>query len=136
MNSWITPALAALFVWGLWGFLPKITVRYVDPRSAIIFQILGAVMTGLIVLFLGRFHLRLEPVGIGLGILTGVLGSSGALFFLYAVERGPVALVATVSSLYPVISVILALFFLHETLTLRQLLGIAFAITGILLIAK
>ncbi len=136
MNSWLPPALAALLVWGLWGFLPKITVRYLDPRSAMMFQIIGAVLMGLIVLFLGRFSVRVHPVGIGIAVATGMVGSAGALFFLYAVQKGPVALVATVSALYPVISVILALFFLHETLTLRQCLGIAFAVIGMILIAR
>lgn len=136
MNSWILPAAAALLVWGFWGFLPRITVRYIDPRSAIIYQIIGAISLALTVLFLARFNIRFHTVGASLGIATGMLGSAGALFFLYAVERGPVALVATFSALYPIISVILAVFFLHETLTIRQCIGILFALIGMALIAR
>ncbi len=136
VNSWVVPAAAALLVWGFWGFLPRLTVRYIDPRSAIVYQVAGAMLVAVWVLLSSRFGIKTHPIGIGLGMLTGVLGASGALFFLYAVERGPVALVATVSALYPVISVLLAVFLLQEALTYTQYLGIAFAILGIALIAK
>ena len=56
-------------------------------------------------------------------------------FDITAVSKGPVTLVATVSALYPVVSIALANFFLHETVTLRQGVGIALALLSMILVA-
>jgi bacterial/archaeal transporter family protein len=67
--------------------------------------------------------------------MTGMLGFLGAFCFLNAVSTGPVTLVATLSALYPAISVLLAVFWLHEPVTLRQGIGIALAFAAMVLVA-
>lgn len=135
MNAWLLPTLGALLCWGLWGFIPKLTTQFLSPKSAIVYEVVGGMILGTVVLF--SLHLRPEvhPKGIALAISTGMLGFLGAFCFLNAVMRGPVTLVATLSALYPVVSILLASLFLHETMTLRQGLGIALAIVAVILVA-
>jgi bacterial/archaeal transporter family protein len=133
--GWILPTLGALLVWGFWGFLPKIATTYIDPKSALVYEALGGLVVGAIALASLHFQLDFHPKGFGLALITGMLGLSGAFFFLFALTKGPVALVATISALYPVISVLLAFFVLHEPLTIRQGVGIAIAVLAMILVA-
>ena len=135
MQTWITPTFGALILWGLWSFIPKITMQYISPKSAIVYEVLGAMVIAAIVFFSLNFQLESHPRGMALAITTGMLGFLGALFFLMAVSKGPVTLVATLSALYPVVSILLAIFVLHESLTVRQGVGVFLAILAMVLVA-
>ncbi len=134
MRQWIWPALGAFVLWGLWSFIPKFTTRYIGPRSALLFEVLGGMIVAAVVLYSLDFKPQVHPKGVILGLTTGILGFSGALLFLYAASRGPISIVAVLSALYPLIAVVLAVLFLREPLTLQQALGIALGLASILLI--
>ena len=136
MGDWRLPAFGVFLAWGLWSFLPKLTVRYIDPRSAAIFEALGALIVALGLLFVMQMRVQAHPAGIALAMLTGVLGLLGALCFLIAVDCGPVSLVTVLSALYPVLTVLLAAAFLGETITLRQGCGMALALLAVALIVS
>ena len=135
MKEWLLPTLGTVVLWGLWGFFPKITTQYIDPQSAIVYEVLGGILLAAIALFVFNVQLNTNPTGIALAIATGTLGFTGAYLFLTAVSKGPVTLISTVSALYPVVSIFLATIFLHETVTLRQGVGIALAILAVILVA-
>jgi transporter family protein len=135
MKDWILPACGALLCWGFWGFIPKLTTRYLSPQSAIVYEVVGAVVFAVIALALLKFQPQTHPTGILFAMITGMLGFLGAFCFLTAVSTGPVTLVATLSALYPAISVLLAVTILHEPLTLRQSIGIVLAFIAMILVA-
>jgi bacterial/archaeal transporter family protein len=135
MKDWLLPTLGALLFWGLWGFIPKLTTQFLAPSSAIVYEVVGGLLLGVVMLSRLQFQPEVHPHGIALAITTGMLGFLGAFCFLTAVSRGPVTLVATVSALYPVVSVLLAISFLHEALTLRQGAGVILALIAMILIA-
>lgn len=136
LSPWLLPTLLTLFMWGLWGFFPKLTTQYIDPKSALIFEVIGAALIGGIVwALMGTRQVQVHPLGALYGILTGVVSTLGTLFFLYAVTRGKTSLIVTATSLYPLITIGLVHFILKEPVTPRQLLGIAFALIAILLLA-
>jgi bacterial/archaeal transporter family protein len=135
MRQWLFPTFGAFILWGLWSFIPKITTRYITPKSAILFEVLGGIVVAAAVLISMRFKPDIHPVGIALALTTGILGFSGALLFLYAVSKGPVSLVAVLSALYPVITVLLSIMILKEAISMKQWLGIALGLVSMLLIA-
>jgi drug/metabolite transporter (DMT)-like permease len=65
----------------------------------------------------------------------GVLDTGGNVFFAAASENGVVSVVSILASLYPVVTVLLARAVLHERVHRSQELGIALALTGIVLIS-
>ncbi|MEW5913363.1 MAG: EamA family transporter [Thermodesulfobacteriota bacterium] len=65
----------------------------------------------------------------------GLCGSLGAVFFVQALEGGPAVLVAPLSELYLVVTVLLAVFFLGESLGPKRLLGLVFMLGGAALLA-
>lgn len=135
MKDWILPTCGALLCWGVWGFIPKLTTRYLSPHSAIVYEVMGAVCLAIIAAALLQFRVQVQPIGIGLAMLTGTLGFLGAFCFLVAVSKGPVTLVSTLSALYPVVSIVLAVGLLHEPLSLRQCFGIFLALIAMVLVA-
>ena len=68
-------------------------------------------------------------VAIGLGDLLG------NAFFLLSNAQGALSVAVVLSSLYPVTTIILARFVLHERLRGGQLIGVAAAMAGVVLIA-
>lgn len=65
---------------------------------------------------------------------TGLLDGAGAALFLLAVQRGPLALVGVLASLYPLTTIVLARLVLHERVSRLQVAGIACALSAIALI--
>lgn len=55
--------------------------------------------------------------------------------YLVAVSKGPLALVAPITALYPVGAIILGLIFLGEAITAKQGLGIGLSLVAIYLIS-
>jgi transporter family protein len=103
--------------------------------NAMIFEAIGGVLVaGLAVLSRG-YHLELTRQGVLLALLTGVFGILGAWMYLQAVSTGKVSLVVSFTALYPILSILLAVVFLGETLSVRQGVGIAMAMLSMLLIA-
>jgi len=135
MKEWLLPTFGTIVFWGLWGFIPKITTKYISPKSAIVFETLGGIILGIVILISLNFKPDIHPKGVLLAVLTGLLGFAGALCFLYAALKGPISLVAVLSALSPIITVLLAMFFLNETITIKQGLGIVLGLGAVVLIA-
>jgi transporter family protein len=135
MKEWILPTVATVICWGFWSFIPKMTTRYIDPKSAIIYEVIGGIFLSVVVLAAMKFQIQTHPKGIILAATAGLFGFIGALCFLYAVSKGPVSIIAPLSSLYPILAVILAIVFLNEALTVKQGIGILFALVAVILVS-
>ncbi len=135
MTGWILPALGVICAWGLWGFLPKLTTQYLGPRSVMVYEVLGAICVALIVLYSMKFRLEVHWRGASLAVMAGAMGLIGALCYVVAMARGPVALIVTFTALYPILSIVLAWLILGETISLRQGMGVVLGLIAMVLIA-
>jgi transporter family protein len=133
MNNWILPASVTFICWGIWGFIPKITTRYINPMSAVVYESIGVGIMGFLVFTILGFRPEVHAKGISLAIITGVLGITGALGFLFAVKSGKVSIVAVFTAMSPVITILLAYFLLKEPITVREGLGLICAFAAIYL---
>lgn len=133
MNGWILFSVLALLSWGIWGFLPKLALDKLDPGSIIVFEVVGSLVVGIVVLALLRFKPQIQWKGILIAVLTGVLGMLGAFFFVLAVSRGKTSVIVTLTALYPLVTIMLALIFLREPITLKQGAGIVLALGAMVL---
>ena len=133
MKAWLLPASMTMICLGIWGFIPKITTRYINPLSASVFEGLGSAIFAIIVLFSLSFKPEIHPKGVSLAFITGILGMLGALFYLFAMPKGKVSVIATMTALNPIITIALAYFILKEPITLKEGIGIVFAFIAIVL---
>lgn len=135
MKEWFLPTLAAIFCWGGWAFLPKLSAQYISTKSAIVFQGLGGAMLAFFIFLNLSDRLETHPKGAILAIIAGMLNFLAALFYIKAVSKASVGIISTLTALYPLVAIALGFIFLGETLTLKQLVGIGFAVVAIALIA-
>ena len=108
------------------------------PDDGGLWPLLGARITGIVLLagLLGRRRPAVpDGRGIGIGLVSGLLDMTANVLFLLATQTGMLALVAVLTSLYPVGVVLLARTVLRERLGRVQWLGVAAAVGATILIA-
>lgn len=118
---------------GLLGFvLTRVSHDYLLAPLAVIRGVQVAVV--LVVIVVGRRAWRLPRGAWPLAIVVGCFDLFGNVAFL-AAARGALATAAVVSSLYPVVTVLLAATILRERLTASHAAGVALAGVAIAMIA-
>lgn len=132
--AWFVPALLAMLLWGVWGLFQKLATNQMPPRNVYFISALGAISVVLTLLSTSEFPLRMTFEGTIFGVLAGVCSSLGGLMFLQAMSKGEAAVVITFTALYPVVSVILSFVLLHETITVKQGIGIVLALFSMVLL--
>jgi len=114
---------------------PKMAVKYIDPRSGIVLQVLGCIAAVFIVTISPGFHLTLNHKGIIFTSLSGFLGMIGALFYYKAVSMTDVSSIVVLTGLYPFFTVLLSVAFLREMLTLKKIFGMIMALIAMILLS-
>ena len=133
MKAWLLPAVFIPIVWGLWGLLPKLAVRHMSATHAMVYQVGGAVIFGIVLLAWIGFRPQVEPRGIAFAVAAGICGMGGAFLYLLAVSKGKVSIIVFISAMYPVVTIALSYIFLHETISLKEGIGMVFALAAIVL---
>ena len=136
MRGWLLNSLMALICFGLWAFLPKVSVKYINPRSALIYEVMGGIIVATIVWITMGKGMAHDFRGAIPAVLTGIIGYLGMFFFLHAVEADSVSVVASITAVYPVVAIILAVILLRERISYIQCVGILLAITGVILLSS
>ena len=100
----------------------------------VIVRLVQALALG-IVIVVGRQPWRLPPDVVPKLVVVGLLDMAGNAAFILAAQAGDLAIAAVLSSLYPVVTVLLAITILRENLTRSHVVGIALTGAAIALIA-
>jgi drug/metabolite transporter (DMT)-like permease len=66
---------------------------------------------------------------------AGVLEATGSLLYMLAARNGRLDVAAVLASLYPVVTILLAAWFLNEKTTLSQAFGMALALGAVILVS-
>jgi len=135
MINWLPAALFSLLSFGLWGFFTKLAVLHIDSKSALIYQTVGVLVIGLIAFNFMNFKIATDTKGMVYAGLTGIAYGIGCLFYFIAASRGKIATVVTLTALYPIITILLASLLLKEAISIKQWLGIVFALIALILMS-
>ncbi len=136
MPTWLLYSILALIIYGFWGFFPKLAVNYIRPMSALIYEVSGALVVGICCLLFVDFRPDFNPRGVLFAVLTGICGMLGTLFFFAAASKGKISVVVSLTALYPLITIFLAAVFLKESLSVKQIIGMVFALVAIYLLSS
>lgn len=134
LNTWLLYSLVALFFWGVFSAAQKVTTNHTSVEWSYVSFIVASVIIALGFLALGLADLNLSLRTLGLGTLAGLLNGLGVLasFAAYSAE-GKASKVTTIAgALQPVVTIVLAIIFLNESLSGIESLGIVLAIIGAL----
>jgi len=134
--SWIILTFLAFLFWGLWAFFEKVGTKYLDPASILIYETLGIIVVTLFLLISVKFKVPFNSRGAFFAFASGIVATIATIFFLFALTKGKVSVVVLLTSLYPLVTIILSILFLKEKLDFREVAGIMFALIAIGLLAK
>ena len=133
--NWLIYTLFATVLYGLWAFFSKLATNYINSSSVLIYQTIGNLLVGLVVLNRIGFKPQMDTLGIIYALLVGVIGMVATLFFTIALSKGSISVVVTITALYPAVSIVLGFLILKESITLLHCIGIALAVIAMVLFA-
>lgn len=127
--------MACLAFWGVSRFFPKLATHHLDAKSALVFEIAGELVVAIAVLASLGFKPSFDLRGASYAMTGGMLGAMGVYAYLVAAQRGQVSQLVVLTALYPVITVILGVLVLGESMNFKQGLGMVLGLLAILLVA-
>lgn len=131
--------LLAVLFWGLWAFFSKIATKYNHPVVITFFiYLIGPLFSIWLVFLIQKKNIAINWNFKGLlfiifVIITGIFAS---IFYNTALTKGSVSIVTTLTSLYPIVTIILSLIFLNEQITITQIIGFVLVFSGAILLNK
>lgn len=133
LSSWYYPSLIALLLYGAWGYWGTRASSFINPLSITFYSSIGVLISGVIALILLDFKPDFCAKGSAYGLLNGLASGIACIFFILALRNGPAMPVVLMTSMYPMITLLLSIIFLKQGLTFKQGLGMVFAITALVL---
>lgn len=137
LNEWFLFSLAAIVCWGVFSAAQKVTTNYIPAEWSYAAFVFTSVIITISFVLAGKIHLNLSTKTISLGAIAGMLNGLGVLasFAAYRSEGKASAVTTIAGALQPVFTIVLAVAFLKESLSAMELLGIALAISGALMLS-
>lgn len=135
LSSWYFPSLIALCLYGAWGYWGTRASAFINPLSITFYSSIGVLISGIIALILLGFKPDFSTKGSMYGLLNGMASGIACIFFILALRNGPTMPVVLVTSMYPMITLMLCMIFLKDGLTLKQGIGMICAIVALILFA-
>lgn len=135
-RQWLFFAVVTTTFWGIWGALIEIPEKAGFPAT-LGYSVWALTMIPPAIVALKIIHWRLEYdfSSIAFGSIIGLFGAGGQLILFQALRTGPAYLVFPIISLSPMVTILLAYWFLKERTSTRGWLGIVLALLAIPLLS-
>jgi len=135
MNLSFFLALGVIVFWGLWGFFSKLAVQKIGLQMAIFSYIMSLViMIPYLLLTNQLLPFKTDTGGIIYAVLAGTSVGIASVFIYTLLGIRPVGITIAITALYPIVTIILSMIFLKETLTLQQTAGLILAMAALVLL--
>lgn len=129
-------ALPPILLWGISGLLQKLATNHVPAKSAALIYLAAFLPIALLLAAREPWPTVITTRTWELALALGFFLGFGNLAVLAAFARGGKAsIIAPLGSLYPMVSVPIAVFVLGETVVRREWLGIVMALTSVVALA-
>jgi drug/metabolite transporter (DMT)-like permease len=129
----ILAGIGVMLCWGIADVMIASISRRIGVFSSFVYAQLGMIILYLIIGLLFFPLPSFTPLAIILIVITGLLSVCGYLSFCAALKEGPVSIVSSIIGCSPVITVLIAVLWLGETITSLQTAGIILAVMGAVL---
>lgn len=129
--KWLRYALLCIFWWGVFGFLAKLGSERISPIEMQILFTIGMLPLVATAVWSAGMKVETDRRGVGYAVLIGVLAGLGGIAYFAAMESGKASLVGPVTSLFPLLTVVLAMIFLKERMNQIQVAGIILGLVAI-----
>jgi uncharacterized membrane protein len=133
-QRWFWYSILTVIGWAGWAILLKIGSVEIPSEPSLFLQTSGMVPLALILVLAGSSGGLKSKKGIVYSLLNGMITGVGILCLLAAYRSGGnTSVVAVTTSLYPLVTFVLAVLLLREKLTRLQLLGLVLATVSIVI---
>lgn len=125
-------AIGAIICWGLWAFFNKIAVGKIGLQAAFwnaVIILLG--ITIYLIVTHQFFPLKQDTTGISFAVLAGLATACASIIFYILLGKNPAGYVVTITSLFPIVTLVLSMIFLKESLSIQKIIGFIFAFAAI-----
>lgn len=135
-SEWMVYSLLTLLLFGTSCITQKFTTKYISDELSTIFFTIGFVLLAIVIWLVGSPPWSLSGRDWIVGIAVGLMMAVGTLALFAAMRRGKASVVTPLVALYPLVTVILAVAFLNEHLSLTKIAGIAIALIAAMALSK
>lgn len=136
MHAWLGFAILALTLWGVTGVTQKLSTNRISSERSFLWFCWAMMALSGTVLVLAHIHWGLGRLVVLCSVAGGALNGLGAWTSFRALESGGKAsIVISLISLYPLLTVLLAIALLGERLTSMQAAGAVTAIAAAILLS-
>jgi transporter family protein len=134
--AWLGFAILALVLWGITGVTQKLSTNRISSLRSFLWFCLAMVALSAIVLVVTPPHWGMATKVVVCSVAGGILNGLGAWASFRALESGGKAsIVISLISLFPLLTVVLAVALLHERLTGMQMAGAVVAIAAAIMLS-
>lgn len=134
---WLLFALMTLLLWGVGSITQKLATNWIPTGRCFVWFVLAMVAIALTLLPAISRDCHLTRRVFWEAVLGGALNGLGAITSFLALERGGKAsIVIPLCYLYPVVTIVLAMGFLHEMVTRAEVGGILLAMAAAFLLSR
>jgi transporter family protein len=128
---WLLFALVTLVFWGITGVTQKLSTNNISTELSFLWFSYAMIALALVILPVVPLDWHMTPKVFCLAVIGGALNGLGVITSFAALEKGGKAsIVIPLCYLYPLLTIVLAITFLHESLTRIQVIGIALALVA------
>jgi transporter family protein len=136
LPGWLVFAAIALVFWGITGVTQKLSTNNISSELSFIWFAYAMIAISVVLTITVPMHYQVRPLIFWLAVAGGTLNGLGALTSFTALESGGKAsIVISLISLYPLVTVAIAVTIMHERLTMVQVCGIVLAIVAAILLS-
>ncbi len=135
-STWVVYALVPILLWGAAGFLQKLSTNHISGELSTLWFLTAFLPFALFLLVRKPLPGHITTGTWMLLLVQGFFLALGnyAVLLAYA-SQGKASLITPFTALYPVISVPIAIFFLHEKIGLRECIGILLALVSVVVLS-
>lgn len=119
---------------GIGTFLEKPAMKSLDAFQINVLTAFGIVLVGIIALLIRHPGLPgpgPSLLGVGIGAIIGI----GTICYFLGLDRLQVSVAATIANAYVLVTILLAILFLHDKMTIPKVIGVILTLAGATLLA-
>jgi transporter family protein len=133
--NWLILSIVTIVTVGIVGFFLKLAFKYSNWTEIYVVEMATMFALSLLIYVSQRPSISVGSPGFNYALAAGIMMAVGTIALYLALQGGNAIVVIPLTSLYPVVTIVLSYFILHEEISVAKGLGIILALVALVLIA-
>jgi uncharacterized membrane protein len=133
MPKWLVFSIVTFAIWGTWGFVNALAGKAGVPAlGMLVLFTIGLIPAAAVAALLPGVKIGTDKRrGLLWGFATGIAGGLGNIAYYRAAELGKAAVVYPMTSIYPLVTLLVACLLMRERLNRIQAVGVVLAVAAV-----